>query len=126
MILFKNNMKKEIKMVICSMILILVMSGVYITYDSYLTTTWHKKEIGGYVREYKLYNDFPNIELFIYFTDASYLHVTRNPFWTYSQIINIDISKKITINYEINEKDSIKVIDVNGFYYKDKAQQGVN
>jgi len=109
-------MKKPEKMVLCASILIVILMSIYVAHANYRSQTWESKEVRGIVKEFQLYNDFPNLEVFIYFTDASYLHVTSNPFWTYSQLINLNLTQPITVHYKINLNHKIRVTNIEGFY----------
>lgn len=113
-----KKLKKLEFITIISIVLIVILAAVWVAYDFHKKTVWKYKVIDGYIIEYELYNDFPNQELLIYFSDGNYLHVTGNPFWAYSQVINLNLSQSTIINYKENLNHNIRVVNVEGYYFE--------
>ena len=119
-------MEKKEKMVILSVIFIILISSGMVAYNEYKAKQWKTREVSGYIKTFTLYNEFPNREVLIYFTNATYLHVTSNPFWTYSQLINLDLNKSVTITYQINQLHHKRVTNVNGYFMEVDEDENVD
>ena len=77
---------------------------------------WEEYEHTGYIKEFILYNQFPDQELYIGFVDGNWTLVNVNYFWTYTQLINLNTTMPVTITYKQNKVYHVKVTDIDGYY----------
>ena len=100
-----------------TLMLVCILISVYIVINHNNNRVyWEEYEHTGYVKEFILYNQFPDQELYIGFTDGNWTLVNDNYFWTYTQLINLNTTMPVTISYKKNGFNHIKVTDINGYY----------
>jgi hypothetical protein len=100
-----------------SVIAVLIISAVAL-YTSHISqTTWEAKEIHSRIKEFTLYNTFPNNALYVGFINGEYILCTENRYWAYTQLINLDISTTVDITYKENKNHDILITKINGWYY---------
>ena len=80
-------------------------------------TSWTSHTLSGNIKEFTLYNSFPDNSLYIAFTNGKHIVVTENRFWAYTQLINLNTSSPVNITYKQNENNKILVTSINAFYY---------
>ena len=105
------------KIAFATLMVICILLSIYIVVNNTSkSTTWEEFEHTGYIKEFILYNQFPDQELYIGFVDGNWTLVNVNHFWTYTQLININTSLPVTINYKKNGLYHVKVTNLDGYY----------
>lgn len=102
MMFLKNKM--NIKKLIIVVIIILIMTAPVYTITNKIINdnAWAEKEISGQFNEMILFNQFPNTELLVTFTDGDFLLITKNHLGSYAFLSLANKYDNITISYMEN------------------------
>jgi len=96
-----------------SCILVCLIWGSFIYYKNVeLKETWETKYKEGHLKDLILYNNFPNNELFITFTDGNYTVITENRFWAYAHLSVVDTNNIVNLTYKENGYGRTNLIKV--------------
>ena len=115
----KTKINKPLTLFFISIIAISFILGAIILPSYFNSKEWKQHTATGYIKEFTLYNTFPDNSLYIGFTDGKYILVTENRFWTYTQLINLNTSEPVDIIYKQNLNHKIVITQVNGYYYEE-------
>lgn len=99
-------------MFMISLLICVAIGGYIMIVNNINQSTWTTRYSEGYIDEMILYNQFPDNELYIRYTDGNYTLIHGNPFWTHAQLSVSNFSNMINITYQVNGYGFARALNV--------------